>query len=115
VAASNRSPFEAFCSGSSTGVSDCKQRTTGRKTVRRGDPKVASRGVPTEVGPEAQDTQREHDNTSHGVRFLSARKAPVIVARRFTWPTPSALRVSHPLDGFLPPEPCGFVSRHSRP
>jgi len=26
-------------------------------------------------------------------------------------PTPSAFRVSHPLDGLLPPEPAGFVSR----
>jgi len=28
---------------------------------------------------------------------------------------PSALRVSHRLSGFLPPEPRGFVSRHIRP
>ena len=34
---------------------------------------------------------------------------------RFTSPTPSALRVSHSLDGLFPPGPCGFVSRHIRP
>jgi hypothetical protein len=28
---------------------------------------------------------------------------------------PSTLRVSHRLSGFLPPEPCGFVSCHIRP
>jgi hypothetical protein len=73
VATRDRSPFEAFCSGLPTGVPGRKRRATGQVTVRRGDPKVASRGVPTEVGPEAQDTQREHDDASHGVRFLSAR------------------------------------------
>jgi hypothetical protein len=46
----------------------------------RADPKVALRGEPTEVGFLEQDTQREHDDTSHGVRFLSARKTTVIVA-----------------------------------
>jgi len=30
-------------------------------------------GCLTEVSPGAQDTQREHNDTSHGVRFLSAR------------------------------------------
>jgi hypothetical protein len=44
-----------------------------------GDPKVASRLEPTEVGSGAQDTQREPDDTSHGVRFLSARRATVVV------------------------------------
>lgn len=34
--------------------------------------------------------------------------------RRFTSPTPSALRVSHPLNGLIPPEPCGLVSSHIR-
>jgi hypothetical protein len=77
-------PLRGFLLRAAYRVVHCKQRTTGQTTVRRGGPKVASRGVPTEVGPEAQDTQREHDDTSHGVRFLSARKAPVIVARWFT-------------------------------
>jgi hypothetical protein len=34
---------------------------------------------------------------------------------RFTSPAPSALRVSHPLSGLSPPEPCGSISRHIRP
>jgi hypothetical protein len=34
---------------------------------------------------------------------------------RFASPTPSALRVSHPLSGLIPPGPRGFVSRHIRP
>jgi hypothetical protein len=59
--------------GSLAGCPTASGKTTRQATVRRGYPKVASRGVPTEVGPEAQDTQREHDDTSHGVRFLSAR------------------------------------------
>jgi hypothetical protein len=33
----------------------------------------------------------------------------------FPKPTPSVLRVSHSLDGLIPPEPRGFVSRHIRP
>jgi len=35
--------------------------------------------------------------------------------RRFTSPSPSTLRVSHPHSGLIPPGPCGFVSRHIRP
>jgi hypothetical protein len=34
---------------------------------------------------------------------------------RFASPTRSALSVSHALSGFLPPGPCGFVSRHIHP
>jgi hypothetical protein len=48
------------------------------------------------------------------VRCLSAKSVTVVGTRRFTSPTPSALRVSHPLSGLLPPRPCGFVSRHIR-
>jgi hypothetical protein len=66
-------PLGAFCFGLPDGVLDRKRRATGQAIGHRGGPKVASRGVPTEVGPGAQDTQREHNNTSHGVRFLSAR------------------------------------------
>jgi hypothetical protein len=57
VTARDRSPFEAFCSGLPTGVLGRKRRATGQVTVRRGDPKVASRGVPTEVGPEESSGQ----------------------------------------------------------
>jgi hypothetical protein len=101
------------------GVPDGSSTASGRQRERRPVAEVARR-LPrawclTEVRSGAQDTQREHNDTSHGVRFLSARKDPVIVARRFTWPTPSVLRVAHPLDGLIPPGPCGFVSRHSRP
>jgi hypothetical protein len=53
VTARDRSPFEAFCSGLPTGVLGRKRRATGQVTVRRGDPMVASRGVPTYVGPVA--------------------------------------------------------------
>lgn len=35
--------------------------------------------------------------------------------RRFTSPSPSTLRGSHPHSGLIPPGPCGFVSRHIRP
>jgi hypothetical protein len=35
--------------------------------------------------------------------------------RRFTSPAPSALRVSHPLSGLIPPGPRGSVSHHIRP
>jgi len=73
AAARTRSPSRLSATGLPDGVPDRKRRATSQETVGRGDPKVASRGVPTEVGPEAQDTQREHDDTSHGVRFLSAR------------------------------------------
>jgi hypothetical protein len=62
-----------------------------------------------------QDTQREIDGASRGVRPLSAKSAQAVVTRRFASPTPSALRVSHPLSGLIPPGPGGFVSRHIRP
>jgi hypothetical protein len=56
----------------------------------------------------------EFDDNSHGVRVL-----PAFEPRRslcwFTSPAPSALRVSHPLSGLIPPGPRGFVSRHIRP
>jgi hypothetical protein len=65
-------------------------------------------------GPRAQDTQRECEDISHGVRILSAFE-PRRSLRRFTSPAPSALRVSHPLSGLSPPGPRGFVSRHIRP
>lgn len=48
------------------------------------------------------------------VRCLSAKSVEAIVLRRFTSPTPSALGVSHPLSGLIPPRPRGFVSRHIR-
>jgi hypothetical protein len=65
-------------------------------------------------GPPMQDTQRESDDVSLGVRFLSAYQ-PRRSLCRFASPTPSALRVSHSLSDFSPPEPRGFVSRHIRP
>jgi hypothetical protein len=55
-----------------TGCPTASSGQRDRRTVRRGGPKVASHGLPTEVGS-GQDTQREHNDTSHGVRFLSAR------------------------------------------
>ena len=65
-------------------------------------------------GPQAQDTQREISDVSHGVRFLSTYE-PRRSLCRFTSPTPSAHRVSHPLSVLSPPGPRGFVSRHIRP
>jgi hypothetical protein len=65
-------------------------------------------------GPRAQDTQRECDDISHGVRILSAFE-PRRSLHRFTSPAPSALGVSHSLSGLSPPGPRGFVSRHIRP
>ena len=65
-------------------------------------------------GAPAQDTQREFDDVSHGVRLLSAYE-PRRSLCRFASPTPSALGVSHSLSGLIPPGPCGFVSRHIRP
>jgi hypothetical protein len=63
---------------------------------------------------QAQDTQQESNDVSHGARFLSAYE-PRRSLRRFTSPTPSALGVSHSLSGLSPPGPRGFVSRHIRP
>lgn len=34
---------------------------------------------------------------------------------RFASPAPSVLGVSHPLNGLIPPGPCGSISRHIRP
>jgi hypothetical protein len=65
-------------------------------------------------GTQAQDTQREIDDISLGVRILSTFE-PGRSLCRFTSPTPSALRVSHSLSGLSPPGPRGFVSRHIRP
>lgn len=65
-------------------------------------------------GTQAQDTQREFDDISLGVRILSTFE-PGRSLCRFASPTPSALRVSHSLSGLSPPGPRGFVSRHIRP
>jgi hypothetical protein len=65
-------------------------------------------------GTQAQDTQREFDDVSLGVRFLSAYE-PRRSLCRFAFPTPSALGVSHSLSGLSPPGPCGFISRHIHP
>jgi hypothetical protein len=62
-------------------------------------------------GPQVQDTQRECDDVSLGVRFLSAYE-PRRSLCRFAFPTRSAHGVSHSLSGLSPPGPCGFVSRH---
>jgi hypothetical protein len=62
----------------------------------------------------AQDTQREYDDISHGVRFPSTYE-PRRSLCRFASPAPSAPRVSHSLSGLSPPGPRGFVSRHIRP
>jgi hypothetical protein len=65
-------------------------------------------------GTQAQDTQREFDDVSLGVRFLSAYE-PRRSLCRFAFPTPSALGVSHSLSGLSPPGPCGSISRHIHP
>lgn len=54
-------------------------------------------------------------DTSLEVRCLSAEAATVIVTCRIASPTPSALRVSHSLSGFIPPTPRGSISRHIHP
>jgi len=89
------------------------------RTRRSGSSRAPSPGgclppVIRRSGSRAQDTQREFDDNSHGVRILSAYE-PGRSLRRFTSPAPSALRVSHPLSGLSPPGPRGFVSRHIRP
>jgi hypothetical protein len=56
----------------------------------------------------------EFDDSSHGVRSPSAYE-PGRSLYRFASPAPSALRVSHPLSGLIPPWPRGSVSRHIRP
>jgi hypothetical protein len=55
------------------------------------------------------------DNASHEVWILSAETAQAIVMCWFTSPTPSVLRVSHSLNGFIPPELCGSISHHIHP
>ena len=66
-------------------------------------------------GSRVQDTQRGIWTTPPmgfgPLRRFESRRSLC----RFTSPAPSALRVSHPLSGLSPPEPCGSVSRHFRP
>jgi len=59
--------------------------------------------------------EAKNSDISHGVQCLPTKSASRIVTRRLASPTPSALRVSHPLSGLIPSKPCGFVSRHFRP
>jgi hypothetical protein len=54
------------------------------------------------------------DDSSLEVRPPSA-SLPGRSLRQFASPTPSALRVSHPLSGLIPPWPRGSVSCHIRP
>lgn len=72
-------------------------------------------GPQPRLGHERKTRSRTTDDTFPGVRSLSAKAARAVVACRFASPTPSVLRVSHPLDGLIPPGPCGFVSPHIRP
>jgi hypothetical protein len=69
---------------------------------------------PHRSGVLVQDTQRGLDDSSLGVRAPSAFELGRSLCR-FTSPTPSVLRVSHSLNGLIPPGPCGSVSRHIRP
>lgn len=69
--------------------------------------KCTTCGLPA-TSPEGSATkrnrpQRGSNDTSREVRCLSTKSAMVIVVRRFTSPTPSAPRVSHPLSGLIPP------------
>lgn len=79
----------------------------------------SSGGASGPLGPDkgrrARDAQQENNDTFPGVRFLSANSVQMIVTCRFASPTPSALRVSHPLNGLIPSAPCGLVSCHFRP
>lgn len=76
---------------------------------------VASGPLGPVKGRRARDTQQEQNDTFPEVRFLSAKSTRLIVTCRIASPTPSAHRVSHPLSGLIPPEPCGLVSCHFRP
>jgi hypothetical protein len=79
-------------------------------------PRIADRSC---LPARPKSTSKTHSGSdfdiSLGVRFLTAKLAQAIVAVRFTSPHPSALRVSHPFNGLIPPEPRGFVSLHIRP
>ena len=90
-----------------------------RSTCRSGCVRAPSPGgclplVSHRSGTRAQDTQREFEDISLGVRILSTFE-PRRSLYRFTSPAPSALGVSHSLSGLSPPGPRGFVSRHIRP
>lgn len=60
-------------------------------------------------------SQQEFEDTFP--RFVAFRRNQTCrsLMRWFTSPTPSALRVSHPLSGLIPAHPCGCVSSHIRP
>jgi hypothetical protein len=62
----------------------------------------------------ARHAARDMDDSSLGVRSPSAFLTRRSLCR-FASPTPSALRVSHPLSGLSPPGHRGSVSRHIRP
>jgi hypothetical protein len=86
-------------------------RWFGSRDERQKLPPVQQR--PKSLG-KRKTRSRTSDNSSLGVRFLSAFKLRRSL-RRFTSPTPSVLRVSHPLNGLIPPEPRGLVSCHIHP
>jgi len=69
--------------------------------------------LPTEAG-RGQDTQRDNNGSSPGVRSLATFELGRSLCC-FTKPTPSVHRVSHPLNGLIPPGPCGSISCHTRP
>ena len=110
------------------GVSRPKQRVSVGALSRQRARRVAEATRPTRCDPESclppvrhrsdesmQDTQRGNSTTPpNGVRSPSAFE-PRRSSCRFASPTPSALRVSHPRSGLIPPGPCGFVSRHIHP
>jgi hypothetical protein len=89
-----------------------------RLGLRDRGPEVASRARRRWASPAtrgAEDAQRVFRRHLPWGSFPFRRHRHGRSLRRFASPTPSVLRVSHPLDGLIPPGPCGFVSPHYRP
>jgi hypothetical protein len=92
----------------------CESSCRSDSVYATGSRELPPTGSPPRWFTDARHAAWEFDDSSHGVRAPSAFE-PRRSSCRLTSPTPSALRVSHPLSGLLPPGPRGFVSRHIRP
>jgi hypothetical protein len=92
----------------------CPSGCRSNSTDAIGSRKLPPTGSPPKWFADARHAAWEFDDSSHGVRSPSAFVSGRSLCR-FASPTPSTLRVSHPLSGLIPPEPRGSVSRHIRP
>ena len=95
----------------------CHSKSGDRLTDSRGTSSLASVPFPAPKSSSRYDPRQESEAPSmrFGAFRRSRHRRSTVAFELPRWRASSALRVSHPLSGLIPPGPCGFVSRHFRP